>query len=238
MQKLLALVLLSTVSPTLLAATEFTYHNKPISTVCLAKMLGLDKTQETVPLASCADVKPDTQADHMRYAVIGHDGNKFFIVTHHNYGGSGDFSNAVWIEKTADSIHLLKILASGDRCNKGVQATGILQYNVHLTPVGLVNMGSGAPLKFGYQDLDDSASSCVADAVYVFNPKTESVKLKEVKFNNKPLTMEKWVLDINFQYCFTRLYNSYLDRGQISLNQVDLDRFKNQFEGICMRSGR
>lgn len=238
MKKLLPIFVLCTASSALFAAEEFTYNNKPISTVCFSKMLGPEKTQKVVSLASCAGVNADTQTEHVRYAVIGRDGNKFFVVTHHNYGGSGDFSNAVWVEKTADSLKLLKTLAGGDRCNNGVQATGIFQYNVQLTPVGLVNMGAGAPLKLGYRDLDDSASSCVAQAVYIFNPKTESVKLKEVKFNNKPLKMEQWVLDINYQYCFTRLYNSYLERGQISLNQTDLDRFKNQFEGICMRSGR
>ncbi len=238
MKKLLPLLLLGTLSTALHAETDFTYQNKPISTACFAKMLGPEKTQDVVTLASCANVNADKLTEHVRYAVIGKDGNKFFIVTHQNYGGSGDFSNAVWVEKSADSLKLLKTLASGDRCNKGVQATGIFQYNVHLTPVGLVNMGSGAALNLGYRDLDDSASSCVAQAVYVFNPKTASAKLKEVTFNHKPLVMEKWVLDLNFQYCFTRLYNSFLERGQISLNQIDLDRFKNQFEGICMQSGR
>lgn len=238
MKKVLTILLLCSTAPALQAAEEFTYHNKPISPACFSKMLGLEKTQNVVSLATCANLNADTQTEHTRYAVIGRDGNKFFVVTHQNTGGSGDFSNAVWVEKSADSLKLIKILAGGDRCNKGVQATGIFQYNVHLTPVGLVNMGSGAPLNFGYRDLDDSASSCVAEAVYQFNPKTESSKLKEVKFNTKPLKMEQWVLDINFQYCFTRFYNSFLERGQISLNQTDLDRFKIQFESICMRSGR
>lgn len=239
MKKLLTLAMLAAVSTTIHAATPFTFQNQPISPVCLAKMLNVDEVQSRIMLSTCANIPESSQVNRMRYAVIGNDADKFLIVTHHQYAGPGDYSNVVWMQKTIDSLQLLKILASGDRCNKGVQAVGVFQYGVNLTPVDLVGMGSGTPLKLNaYRDLDVGAESCVAQAIYQFDPKTQAVKLLQVKFNKKPLSMEKWVLDINYQYCFNRLYNSYLDRGQISLNQTDLDRFKNQFEAICMQSGR
>ncbi len=131
------------------------------------------------------------------------------------------------------------MLSSGDRCNGGADKISEWKYAVNLTPVDLLNQVAGPPVKLdAYRDLDSSAASCVAGAVYRFDPKSEQAKFIEVKFKKAPLAMEAWVHDLNFQYCFNRLYNSYLDRGQIKLTQVDLDRFRNQFESLCMRFQR
>ena len=170
--------------------------------------------------------------------ILGSKGNHTLIIASNKTNGSSA-TTVNWVEKNKDKVTILKTLASGDRCKGGVKKIKDWQYAVNLTPVDLVSLGTGAALKLdAYRDLDASATSCVAEAIYEFNPDTQMAKLLHVKLASKEMTMESWVLDLNFQYCFNRLFNTYLDRGQIILTQTDLNRFKNEFEGICMASGR
>jgi hypothetical protein len=233
-------------------AAELSYNNKPVNPECFTNIIKTaddPNSVKSISLSTCSTSKTGVmiiddfyrnkhrkENEFTQYSIIGQSGNKYLLALGMSTIGSGFFTSVIWAEKSGDQLYILKVLNNGDRCNGGADKVSEWKYAINLTPVDLLNQVAGAHVQLdAYRDLDSSATSCVASAIYRFDPKSQQPKFIAVKFKKSPLAMESWVYDLNFQYCFNRLYNSYLERGQIKLAQVDLDRFRNQFEAICMR---
>lgn len=254
--KRLLLALCITATPLISAAAisdALTYQGNPVHPACFD--VNLDQaTRKTINLKACSADKSKVtlkdgyytnqdekirQETFTRYAVIGHQDDRYLVVSGSWTGGSGFFTEVTWYKKSGDSLITLKTLASGDRCNGGVASEGAWQYSVNLTPVDMLSLANGGLPKINaYQDLDASAAGCVAKAIYQFNPEKQVAVFKSIQLNKKPLSIDKWVLELKYQYCFNRLYNTFVESNRTTFAQVDLDHFKNQFETICMESGR
>ncbi len=124
--------------------------------------------------------------------------------------------------------------ADNDRCDRQVEKITGGKYSMNLSSVDLLNLASGAPLNLGYKDLDASETSCIAKAIYKSDPTKKGATLIAIKLHDKPLPMESYVKELNYQWCFNQLYNNALDNGRNSLSPSELDHFRNQFETICM----
>lgn len=252
MKRYLLTALLATPLITYAAINELTYQGKPIHPACFAINLG-DEPSKVINLDTCNkdkskvlqkdgyftnEIEGIKQDSFTRYAVIGNQGDRYLIVSGSWTGGTGFFTDVAWYQKTDHTLHILKSLAGGDRCNGGVEKIGPWQYAVHLTPYDMLTFGGTLSKLNAYQDLDASAAGCVAKAIYQFNPDKQTSTFKMVQLNKKPLSMERWVLELKYQYCFNRLYNTFVETNRLTLSQTDLDHFKNQFETICIDSGR
>lgn len=251
MKHSITLVALAILSNPALASSELMNAGKPVHPACLEQLQNQTKADAEVTLASCTNNSKKTtikdgyyttqddnspkQQQYTRYAVIGSKGDKHLVIVGTWTGGSGFFTNALWVRMKDGNLSLLKSLGGGDRCNGGIDKVADWKYAVNLTPTEMMSYGSSATLKIDpYRDLDASASACVAKAMYRFDPVAEKAELINVQLNEQPLAMEDWLKELRFQFCFNNLYNTYIARGQITLSETEMDHFKNQFENFCM----
>jgi hypothetical protein len=247
----LTILALAIITNSAFAGSELMYNSKPVHPTCLEKLQNETRAGAEVALSSCVKNSKKTsvrdgyytteddnnpkQTEFTSYAVIGKKGDNYLIVVATSTGGSGLFTDALWVKMKDGTLTLLKSLAGGDRCNGGVEKVADWKYSINLTPSEMMTYGSGAPLKIdAYRDLDASASSCVAKAMYRFDPVNEKAELINVQLGSEPLAMEDWLKELRFQFCFNNLYNTYIARGQITLNETEMDHFKNQFENFCI----
>ncbi len=68
----------------------------------------------------------------------------FPVILYYNTGGTGNFSNLLWLRRDGDVLKLVKGLAAGDRCMGGIAAAniagdGYLTYRVHTTMADMLN---------------------------------------------------------------------------------------------------
>jgi len=251
MKHSLTLMTLALLTSSAYASSELMSAGKAVHPACLEKLQNETKENAEVSLAACTNNPKKTsikdgyyttqddnntkQTTFTRYAVIGSKGDKHLIIVGTATGGTGFFTNALWVRMKDGKLVLLKSLAGGDRCNDGIDKVADWKYAINLTPTDMMSYGSDTTLKIDpYRDLDASAASCVAKAMYRFDPVAEKTELINVQLNEQPLAMEDWLKELRFQFCFNNLYNTYIARGQITLSETEMDHFKNQFENFCM----
>lgn len=245
--------MLSAVTPAH-AADGFVYQGKPVHPDCIAQLTDIssNKKHPSISLVDCSNSKKSfhiendylttrdeadaEQQEFTSYSVIGQQGNKFLLDTTSWTGGTGIFTSVIWLELNNDKLTVLDLLAGGDRCNGGTRKTGAWEYAVNDTPYDMLQRAIGTPLPVkAYDDLESSAASCVAQTIFRFNPATAKASFVEMRLNEESQPMDDYVKTIKYQLCFNELYNQLLQDGKTTLNQLQIDAFRNAFKKKCMR---
>jgi len=236
------------------ANAAFTYQNKPISPDCIAKMLEQQNAPNPViSLSTCSTpaaaakvhledgVYTNKQKNEVElqpfgsYTILGTQDNKFLISFGQWTGGSGFFSNVIWLSKDDQNLTQLKILAGGDRCNGGVDKAALWEYTSNMTSADLIQFANDDSFSIEpYKDLDASAIGCVAKAYYHFDSETQTANFEYVKldvnFNQSP----EWTKEFKYQACFNQLIKKYIKDGRQQLRDAGVKAFAAEFKKTCM----
>lgn len=235
-----------------LSFAAFTYQGQPISPGCISQLVDIyNEPKSEVSLQKChakntamVNVKDDlvttrTDSEQLEpftsYQIIGQSGDKYLLVLTEWGGGSGVFTTIVWLRKTNTHLVFVKTLSMGDRCNGGVEKVGAWQYSVNLTPAAVLDSFGKTKLKIKpYDVLSASASSCVAKAIYTFNPKVAKAKLDKMILVDEAQDVSAQA-DMPYQACFNQLFNGYVVSGNRELNQGGVDYFIAEFTRKCIK---
>lgn len=245
MIKLLFSFFIFSFSANVFAIGELLYHGKPLHPSCFTSLLtinnksfSLDQCSKSKDQVSTKEGYYTTQDDngsqhqYTRYTVIGSKEEKFLVISGAWTGGSGFFSNVSWVTIQNNQLILLKSLASGDRCNNGIDKVSEWQYAVNKTPFAMMTENSNEANITG-EELDDSAAGCAAKAVYRFDPFKQETSFEYMRLQDEPLPIEEYLRALKYQLCFNKLYYTYVMQGRINLQPKDLEQFRNQFMTYC-----
>lgn len=256
MKRLLISLLAANIFLSGCAHAAFTYQSRPISPDCLTALLDLyDIENPAVELSKCSsqesahrvqvvegvvtteDKSLQDTLPYANYSVIGEDGNRYLIGVGQWTGGSGFFSNIMWVQLDGGKLTQLKVVASGDRCNGGAYNAGPWQYTVNMTSADLVNFAHDKSVKIQpYTDLDASAAGCVAKAYYMFHPDTGTTRLMYVRLDDKAALTGEWEKQFVTQHCFDKLMRSYVDSSHVELGMDELKLFAAQYRKQCLKN--
>lgn len=162
---------------------------------------------------------------------------QYWVYTINNTGGSGVFTALNLVKRKDDKTLEIKTIASGDRCNGGVQDVQLknnqLQYSINLTPADLLTLTKDNPSHLqAYDDLAACAVCCTGKAFYGIdlnlNPQLLYVDLGSASdFDDLP-TQGK------YQQCFNDLYKQYINAGKNKLDASLLKQFGTDFNAKCV----
>lgn len=250
------LILLLTAISTSTAYADFTYNGQPIHPNCISPLVDMfDEPVKQVKISECMQKNHDDKVSlsegfvttksqnkeqmepYKSYKILSNYGDLYLVEFAEWGGGTGLFSNIVYLRKLGDLLQLMAVVASGDRCNGGVSGNGYntWQFAINLTPADLIKLGKNpvVPIK-SYEELDASAASCIGRAIYQFNYNTMKSTFLSVRLNNRQqpsLNNER----ISYQQCFDKLINSYVVSSTLELNQEGINFFVSQFNAQCLR---
>lgn len=243
-KQLLSCLILS-LSANVFAVSDLLYHGKPLHPSCFTPLLTTN--DHSTSLEQCSKNKEKvttregyytTQDDNRnqrqftRYTVIGSKNGKFLMISGAETGGSGFFSNVSWVTIKNNLLIVSKSLASGDRCNNGIDKVAEWQYAVNKTPFAMMTE-NGNEASITGEELDDSAAGCAAKAVYRFDPFKQETTFEYMRLQDEPLPIEEYLRALKYQLCFNKLYYTYVTQGRINLAKKDLEQFRNQFMTYC-----
>ncbi len=248
----------------------FIYLGKPIDPRCVTKLTSGDGGKpQPVDLAACtrtmrgkSKVTRDDRAfeteepveggigqtEFDSYEVLSQSGSRFVISTEWSGGGTGRFTDLMVVRKTGSALSVEKFLSQGgDRCNGGLDGVdmrgGTLRWSVNITPYDLVGLGGLKSLK-AYEDLETSATSCVATQSFEYDLDTGAVRFSSVTLQPNYGAGDKagllkdqagWTERYTYQHCFNLFYNGYVSRGHIKLSPSETKAFANGFVRACLK---
>lgn len=193
---------------------------------------------------------------YMQYRYAGIDENmtiipakeadgRFPVLLNWSGGGTGHFSNLLWLKREGNVLKPLQGVTGGDRCNGGVvealmNKDGQLQYAVNITPYDMVMLGGDAERPFmqsvkAFEDLDACAACCTGTAHFTGDEFT-GVKLQDgLKdylsgrdyADPVPPEQEK-------QACFDRLLVLQAESGQMEFTPDNWETFIREVEHVCL----
>jgi hypothetical protein len=237
--------------------TELMLDGKPVDPYCMEHFFGDSSRFEPVNLRDCGlDMILPNEAAHVDeqgsygyeysykesgegltrsyifYRYIGQRHGLPVLLLNESGGGSGRFSALVAVQRDGDTLKLAEEIASGDRCNGGVEAkmeVETLQFTQNITPYDFVALAGDNPHNLSaYDDLESSASSCFGQAHYAEG------KLVSISLTGSGEDLEGWTDRIPYQPCFNRLYREYVQQGKMTLSKDELKEFTHNFNTTCV----
>lgn len=177
-----------------------------------------------------------------------------------NGGGSGHFSEIHVVRREGAALKWLGSVGGGDRCNGGLEVTGAdskgFEYSVNLTPFTFVEIddnrdhrvirllhslaGHDDPYKrlAPYDDLNNSAASCVGREVVRFEVDTGEERTLRVEVDRKSLLP----IDVGnaygrYQSCFNRFFYEQFSGEANTILMLSPERhrvFVSRFYEVCV----
>lgn len=194
---------------------------------------------------------------YMLYQFVGHDltlppseapaenplpaiDEEFPVILYYNTGGTGNFSNLLWLRREGDTLKLVRGVAGGDRCNGGItgaliDAQGRLSYTQNLTPFDMVAGGGQANTGHnGKWDAAEGLSSCAvccyASAHYTdgeFTGLSLNGNLKEALITPDDEGRTQ-------QSCMDDILRTKIEAGKTSFTPEEWDNAAAQIEHTCL----
>jgi hypothetical protein len=238
------------------AENAFSYRGKPIHPDCVSQLLltesrrlslkefhpssGFEEWEDRPGflIAEYPEQEFEGRRPYFAYMLIGQSGGTFIIWTEEWGGGSGRFSNILFVDKSPDELRLVEALGAGDRCNGGITGAQLegsdLYYFRDTTPIGIIGEADEKLDLVAYEDLENSAASCVAQVKYRYSLVDRSHELISVTLAGKLSDQEDWTDRYTYQSCFNKVFNTYVDAGKTELSRVELNEFIREFKKECL----
>jgi hypothetical protein len=181
---------------------------------------------------SYADSGEGLSRSYIYYRYLGRRQGLPVLFLSESGGGSGQFTAIVTVKREGDTLKLAEEIASGDRCNGGLDASmqgDELNYTQNITPYDFIKITDDNPHNLNaYDDLEASASSCFGAATY------SNGKLAHVTLTADGEDMEGWTDRLPYQPCFNGIYREYLQQGKTVLDMEALKAFTHKFNTTCV----
>ncbi len=253
---------------------DFKYLGRPINPLCIGQIINnesLESPKEApiIDLAECSQPKENYKIEknndlmskkgfisidytlkdglgggYAYYKYLGKYKDLHILYFLQNSGGSGMFSFILLCKRQGDKIQLESIIASGDRCNGGVEEVTfngtLLNYYVNLTPydyLALSNFESDSNPEIknkvkAYDDLAACAACCLGSAFYEHD--FQQSRLISVDFG-KPISKEEEQTQGQYQACFNQIVRDYQKKFQHTLTPDQLNEFISVFNKECIK---
>jgi len=238
------------------AAKHFVYNGKPVHPFCLGFPQEASSRRTPFLLSKCSDtmVVPKSHSDgwleaeypheagdffvssppFVSYKVLAKKGDRFLIGSGSSGGGSGQFSNLLWVRFTKEEIRVSKEEIGGDRCIGGLSnyfAEGrAIGFDVN-TPAAEIISLTGVQIDKSISDqLQSGYVDCDGVAHYRYDLTTERMRLSSVKLNvpDPPDAAARGP-----QACFDRIVRQYNKNRNTLLDPNELKEFGRTFAAMC-----
>ena len=163
--------------------------------------------------------------------------NTYWIYSINNGGGTGSFTDISLVRrKDANTLAILKDIATGDRCNGGIDEASaknhVLTFTVNLTSYDLIQLADKklSGIK-AYDDLAACATCCSAKAVYTIQAGHSEPTLKHVEIGGTKA--EDFSEQGKYAACFNNLLAAASKNKQ--MNQKDINAFAEKFKQTCVQ---
>jgi hypothetical protein len=245
--------------------TDFTFQEKPIDPMCVTKLLAEGGSPgHAVDLLHCSQ-HPENKIEKVDHKLIkkGYTGFDYTYqvspqyvahgISYYKYlgkfkdqdilyviesgGGSGFMSSLILVKRDKNKLQLVKVIASGDRCNGGINENveyknEKLTFRVNITAYEMIRLSKALtePIK-PYDDLADCAACCVGEAIYENDlNQSEGPKLISVKIEK---SVDSETEQGKYQSCFNELIHNYRIAEKYNFNPNDLKIFGENFYKKC-----
>ena len=234
----------------------FKYRGKPIHPDCISQLLLSESRSLSLKnfrsssgfqewegrpgflIAEYPEQEFKGRRPYFAYLLIGQSDSTFIMWTEEWGGGTGRFSNILFVDKSADELRLVKALGEGDRCNGGIIGAQLkgsdLYYSRETTPMGIIEEADEKVDLVAYEDLENSAASCVAQVKYRYSLVDHSDELISMTLAGKLSDQEDWTDRYTHQSCFNKVFNAYVDAGKTELSRDELNEFVREFMKECL----
>ncbi|HUO92861.1 MAG TPA: hypothetical protein VMU22_08060 [Rhizomicrobium sp.] len=173
------------------------------------------------------------------YRFLGSYRGHSLLFIEHGGGGTGEFTQIESVDIRDHILTPVDVLAGGDRCNGGVWhvvlAGDSLTYRQHATPYDVIALADKAPKAKDspkpYSDLEDSASSCIANINYQ-DAQWTSVSLSDPERKDQA----GWTDRFSHQACFNGLYRTFVARHETELDRNAVNHFAKAFSDLCLHA--
>lgn len=243
--------------------SEFSYQGKPIEPWCINTLT--NSSSPSVNLAQCNNpyseiniTAPVTQelqkqgfmgysyeyknntpvmsAPYIFYKYLGKAGDLHAVHKMWSDGKSGKHSYVYLIERKGDTLNFINGYG-GDRCMGGVIEAkvehGKVRYTKQLTPLTFVQNSPRNILDYNTStSLSDCATCCYMTGDFSDN------EMLSVKLNpslNHLLTANNAG---HMQYCFDKLFQSYIKKNKLTLSSIEISGFIDNLEKKCIKYKR
>lgn len=142
-------------------------------------------------------------------------------------GGTGLFSDIVFLEADKGKLRRVDEIEGGDRCSGGISdadlSHGVLSYHKQVTPMMLMTMHQK---RRSYDSLSDCAVCCIGELIY------QEDKLIGFKFKRSLAKNRK---ENKMMRCFNRLAKSYGRHQSRHLSLSKLSEFRQKIKSVCKK---
>lgn len=241
------------------ATRAFVFQGKPVHPLCIDFPLERSSRSEPIELSKCTDarVTPNATpagwlsaeypkdpndffvsfAPYASYRVLARKADRFLIATEKSGGGSGQFTELLWVRLGTDRIAVVKDETGGDRClgglgNYQVSGTSVSFSQSQSAQDLLASSGVTVPaalkdaLRGGYQ-------ACDGSAVYRYDLNAERMRVVEWELNS-PEPPDP--ADKSPQACFDRLAIKYATNARPRISLEQMKRFGQEFVTSCAQA--
>lgn len=227
----------------------FRVRGQPIHPDAVAALTLRGRAVDVVDLSPFLDAEPPTVdgasvvADHgdagwNHYEVVGSSARGHLLWVVWSGGGTGRFSSVQLVRLRGESLTLEQHVPAGDRCNGGVAETprfdgDEIQISRWLTPYDLIDLATTPPVGVEpYRELESSAASCVAFVTTRVDSDGDEARVG-VTLMPEPLEDSPgWTDRFSRQSTFNAVFNRWLERGDVELDQAAIDRFAAEFDSL------
>lgn len=180
--------------------------------------------------------EPDMPAETglASYQLLGTTPEGTAIQTYSETGGTGRFSSILLTSLKGNMLTLNRHVIGGDRCNGGIVQSkvenGSLIYSINITPGDFPAIAWDQDKGLtAYEDLEASAMSCFATAIY-----TDDV-LTSVELNPDALKEAgDWSDQYTYQKCFNSEFKKAIEAGNRVMSPEKFKSFMDSFFSICV----
>ena len=243
--------------------SEFSFQGRPIEPWCINSIT--HSSSPSVNLAQCSNpfseinitspVTPELQKQgfmgysyeykndtpvmsppYIFYKYLGKTGELHAVHKMWSDGRSGKHSYVYLIERKGDTLNFINGYG-GDRCMGGVidakVEAGKVKYTKQLTPLTFIQNSSKNVFDYNTSSsLSDCATCCYMTGEFSDN------EMISVKFNPSLNQLFSDNKAGHMQYCFDKLFKSYVKRNKLTLNSIELNQFIDSFEKKCVKYKR
>lgn len=243
--------------------SDFQYHGKPISAICIAELAnGNSEGPTKVNLSECTreenkyklvpykpmiekgfvgfDYTAKKSSDSYEatesayYKYLGMFKNSHVIYLVYSGGGSGSFTSVFLVDRKDDSIEYVKnIVATGDRCNGGISEVS-LKDNKLLYSLNIT--------PYDYIDLSEikmpdvkAYDDLAACAACCQGTANYESDFERSKFVSLDIGDAPEQNQGTYQECFNKMLKDYKQQGKQTMSPIELKAFVEQFKTQCVK---
>jgi len=189
-----------------------------------------------------ADFAPDEGRGNISYRVLAAKGDRFLLATDVWGGGTGRFSNLVWVRLSHGEVTDDREERGGDRCAGGLSDFAVdsstVRYNVSTTAKDILVL-AGVPLSDSLgRRMRSSYIDCEGNATYIYDPATDRSRFVSLTLSDD--TSPQRVVDTRPsaagepRACFDSLARRYVAEHRETLRSTDLKEFGREFSMRCL----